>query len=191
MQGQRQHETDTGRGLIAGLAGGLAAALVMNKFQALWGKSVEGVTRSHGAQSLQQGSPRSGIARKLQERSSDREQDDATERLASAVSEHVFGHKLTAREKEIAGTANHYALGILAGGVYGMAAETLPRVTTGAGLAFGALIWLAADEGVTPALGLSKSTKHYPLRIHVYSVASHLVFGLTAEMARRTIHKIL
>lgn len=50
--GQRRHEANTVKGLIAGLVGGLIAALVMTKFQALCGKSVEGVARSHGAQSL-------------------------------------------------------------------------------------------------------------------------------------------
>lgn len=191
MQGQRHPESNTVKGLIAGLIGGLAASFVMNRFQASLSKSVEGVARSHGAQSLQQGAPRRGIARKLQKHGGDHEQEDATERFASAASEQMFDHKLTAHQKDIAGTANHYWFGILAGGVYGMAAEVLPRVTTGCGLTFGALVWLAADEGVTPALGLSKSTRHYPLRIHAYSITAHLVFGLTAEIARRMTRKSL
>ena len=77
------------------------------------------------------------------------------------------------------------------GAVYGAAAEFSSEITSGAGLPFGALIWLGADEGVVPLLGLSKSPTEYPLSIHAYALASHLVYGLTTEAVRRAVRNNL
>lgn len=181
----KRREGDVLKGLLAGVAGGLAAAWVMNQFQSAWGARAEGVDRPHGAQSLQQGSPEHGVGRELQEEDSDEEQDDATERVASAISTGVFDRELTRDEKRRAGAAVHYAFGVTTGAAYGALAEVAPAVTAGAGLPFGTFVWAAADEGLVPALGLSKSPAEYPLSIHAYALASHLVFGLTAEMVRR------
>ena len=184
-------ESNIWKGLAAGVVGGLVASAVMNQFQALWGKLAEGVEKSHGAQSLQQGSPEHGVGRELQERGSDEEQDDAAERIANAISEGVFDRALTKSEKEIAGTAVHYAFGVTTGALYGAMAEILPGVTVGAGLPFGAFVWLTADEGAVPALGLSKSPTEYPLSTHAYALASHFVYGLTTEIVRGAVRRAL
>ena len=184
-------ESNVWKGLTAGVAGGLVASFVMNQFQALWGKLAEGVERSHGAQSLQQGSPDHGVGRELQEKGSDEEQDDAAERVANAVAEKVFDKKLTKSEKDDAGTLVHYVFGVTTGAMYGGLAEVLPEITAAAGLPFGAFVWLAADEGIVPALGLSKSPTEYPLKTHAYALSSHFVYGLTAEMVRRAVRRAL
>ena len=178
---------DVWKGFAAGVVGGLAASIVMNRFQALLSNMTVGIERGHGAQSLQQGSPDHGVGRMLQESGSDREQDDATMRLANAVSVGVFNHELTKSEKKRAGTAIHYAYGITMGGIYGAAAEIAPVITTGRGVPYGAMVWLAADEGAVPALGLSKSATEYPLWIHVYALTSHLIYGLTADTILRLV----
>jgi hypothetical protein len=182
---------DVWKGLAAGAAGGLVASVVMNQFQALLGKLLLGEERSHGAQSLQQGSPDHGVAQELKERGSDDEQDDAAMRLANAISEAAFDYELSRSEKEVAGTAVHYAFGITTGAWYGAAAEMFPAVTVGAGLPFGAFVWLAADEGMVPALGLSKAPSEYPLSIHATALASHFVYGLTTEIVRRGVRRAL
>jgi hypothetical protein len=179
------------KGLAAGIAGGLAAAAVMNRFQALLSRQAGNEERSHGAQSLQTGSPRQGVGLELRAEGKDEQSDDATERLANAVSVKVFDRELTKREKAAAGTAFHYAMGATSGALYGAIAEFSPGATAGAGLPFGAAVWLVADEGLVPAAGLSKSPSQYPLSIHAYSFASHLVFGLTAEVVRRAARKAL
>ncbi len=179
------------KGLAAGAVGGLVASVLMNEFQALLGKLVMGEESSHGAQSLQQGSPDHGVARELKERGSDDSRDDAAMRLATAISEGAFDHELSPSEKEVAGTAVHYVFGITTGAWYGAAAEVIPAVTAGAGLPFGAFVWLTADEGVVPALGLSKAPSEYPLSIHAYALASHFVYGLTTEMARKAVRRAL
>lgn len=179
------------KGLAAGAASGLAAAWVMNRFQSLWQEEPSGRAREHGAQSQKQHSPHHGIARELQRRGSDKEDDDATTRAAKAVAEIGFGHKLSERGRQIGGTMAHYAMGATSGGIYGAAAELWPRATTGAGLPFGAAVWLVADDIVVPALGLAKWPTAYPLSKHAYAIASHLVYGLTTELGRRAVRSAL
>ncbi|HEX5083627.1 MAG TPA: DUF1440 domain-containing protein [Blastocatellia bacterium] len=187
----RRKKQELWKGLVAGAAGGLVASWVMNEFQALWSRRTHGIDRSHGAQSLQHGLPRRGVARELQARGEDREGDNATVRIARLISEDVFGHRLAESEKETAGAVAHYAMGATSGAVYGAAAELLPTATAGAGLPFGAAVWLIADELIVPALGLSKPPAAYPLSTHAYALASHLVYGLSTEMMRRAVRRAL
>ena len=139
-----------------------------------------------GAQSLQ---PADGSK---QEQGADTpEQDDATVKTAKAISEKVFGHELQESEKKPAGAAVHYAFGAISGGLYGALAEVAPEVTTAAGVPFGAAFWLLADEVAVPLLGLSKGPTEYPPSTHAYALASHLVYGVTAEMSRRALRQVL
>jgi len=179
------------KGIAAGAAGGFAAAFVMNQFQSAWSKLLANEDRSHGAQSLQQGSPDHGIGRELAERGVDDPDDDAAGRTGNAMSELVFDHHLTKSEKEKAGTAVHYAFGGGTGAIYGAVAEVLPVATVCEGTAFGAAVWLVADEAVVPALGLSRSPTEYPASVHVYSFTAHLVYGLTTELVRRAVRSAL
>jgi len=119
------------------------------------------------------------------------EQDDATVETAKVISEGVFGHELQESEKKAAGAAVHYTFGTLSGGLYGALAELVPQVTTAAGVPFGAAFWLLADEISVPLLGLSKGAAEYPVSTHAYALASHLVYGATAELSRRAVRQIL
>ena len=172
------------KGMVAGLAGGLLASWTMNQFQAAWTRIAEGGEKSHGAQSMK---PSDGS----QGEQDSHEQDDATVETAKAISEKVFGHELQESEKHPAGAAVHYAFGTLSGGLYGALAEVTPQVTTAAGLPFGAGFWLLADEISVPLLGLAKGPTEYPVSTHVYALASHLVYGVTAELGRRAVRQVL
>lgn len=176
------------KGLAAGLIGGLVASWTMNQFQAAWSKATEGFEKPHGAQSMQ---PSEGQEPQQVSGQKKEEQDDATVKAARAISEGVFGHKLKEREKRPAGAAVHYAFGTATGGLYGAVAEFAPEVTKGAGVPFGAAFWLVADETAVPLLGLSKGPSEYPLSTHAYALASHLVYGLTAEVTRRAVRTAL
>lgn len=178
----KRGEGDVLKGLAAGLVGGLVASWTMNRFQDVWIKLAG--SPSSGAESSQQVDGRES-GQGLQQ--SDEEQDDATVKTASAISEGIFDHKLTRSEKKIAGPAVHYAFGTSVGGLYGAAAELAPEVARGAGLPFGAAFWLVADETALPLLGLSKGPTAYPVSTHVYALASHFVYGLTAELVRSTV----
>jgi hypothetical protein len=52
-------------------------------------------------------------------------------------------------------------------------------------VAYGAFIWLAADEGITPALGLSRSAKHLSPGVLAFGLGTHLVYGAALEAAMR------
>ncbi len=163
------------KGLVAGLVGGLVASWTMNRFQDVW------MTLSVNDHSIDTQSANGDS----------KEQDDTTVRTASAISEGIFDHKLTDNEKRISGPTVHYSLGAGVGGLYGAVAEVVPEVTKGAGLPFGAAFWLVVDETAVPLLGLSKDPTKYPLSTHVYALTSHFVYGLTAELVRRSVRKAL
>ncbi|HEY7863221.1 MAG TPA: DUF1440 domain-containing protein [Thermoanaerobaculia bacterium] len=162
------------KGLAAGIAGGLVASGTMNLFQAAWTRFEE-----HNATSRRHTSKRKP------------REDDATVKAARAISEGLFGHRLTAKQKTIAGPMVHYVFGALAGGLYGVAAERSRHVTSAAGVPFGALFWLTADEIAVPLLRLSKPPDRYPVSKHAYALASHLLYGATTELVRRALRRIL
>ena len=183
-------EGDVLKGLAAGLIGGLIASWTMNRFQDVWMK-VAGSQSSEAESQLQAPGQETEEGLQQTQETSDEDQDDATVRTASAISEGIFDHKLTKSEKKIAGPAVHYAFGTVVGGLYGAAAELAPEVRIAGGLPFGGAFWLVADETALPLLGLAKGPTAYPVSTHVYALASHLVFGLTAELVRRGIRETL
>lgn len=192
MREDERERSDVLKGALAGFVAGLVASWTMNQFQAALGRLLEGVEKSHGAQSLKPSGGHEAVREMRREPEEEsEEQEDATEKLADAVAEKVLGRELEEDEKELAGAVVHYAFGAAMGGVYGIAAEVTPEVSAGLGLPFGAVFWLAADELAVPLLGLAKPPNEYPLSTHAYSLASHLVYGLTAEAVRRTVRKAL
>jgi hypothetical protein len=182
----RNEGGDILKGVVVGLAAGLVASWTMNQFQAAWTRVVSGSEKSHGAQSAQ---PSEGSTGDQSEDS--KEQDDATVETAKVISRNVFGHELQESEKETAGAAVHYAFGAASGAVYGAIAEMSPQVTMAGGLPFGAAFWLIADEVTVPLLGLSKGPTEYPVSTHAYALASHLVYGATAEFTRRALRQVI
>jgi hypothetical protein len=42
-------------------------------------------------------------------------------------------------------------------------------------------MWLVADEGAVPALGLTPGPRAFPWQTHARGLAAQLVFGLVAE----------
>ena len=167
---------DTGdvvKGAFVGIIAGLAATVVMTEYQNLL-----------SAMSEEEKKKKSKNKKK-------EETEPATVKAAKMISESAFDHKLTKKEKEIAGPAMHYAMGATSGAIYGIASELAPLTTSGAGLPFGAAVWLIADDIAIPALGLSKSPTEYPLSTHAYALSSHLVYGLTTDLVRRFLLKLL
>ena len=183
-----RNESDVWKGAAAGLVAGFVASWTMNQFQAAWSKAAEGFEKPHGAQSMQ---PSEGENAGQTSEENKENQDDATVKAARAISEGIFGHALKESEKKAAGAVVHYAFGTATGGLYGAVAELAPEGTTGMGLPFGAAFWLVADETAVPLLGLSKPPSEYPASTHAYALASHLVFGLTAEIVRRALRNAL
>ena len=146
---------DVAKGALAGLVGGLAGAFVMTQFQALLTAIAEETSKSK---------KKSGEA-----------EEPATVKVAQEISETVFDHKLLKKEKELAGEALHYTMGASSGLIYGVVTEMEPLAAVGAGMPFGAAVWLVADDIVVPALGFSKPVTDFPLSTHAYALSSHLV----------------
>lgn len=212
MQQVNEQEGNIWKGVVAGLVAGLVASWTMNQFQAAWSRMAAGFEKPHGAQSMQPSegpnpdesgesessramaqtqSPEQQQSLEKQSAQEKEDQDDATVKTAKAISEGIFGHKLTQSEKKPAGAVVHYAFGTVTGGMYGAMAELTPKVTSCAGVPFGAVFWLTADEMAVPLLGLAKGPTEYPVSTHAYSLASHLVYGLTTELSRRAIRQVL
>ncbi len=168
--------SDLLKGAAAGLVAGLVASFVMERFQAAVPadvfKKLLGEPEEDDASDSSGGEP-------------------ATVKTAEAISKAAAGHELTKEEKSPAGEAVHYGFGSANAVLYSVVAEAAPAATLGGGLPFGALVWLFADEGAVPALGLSKAPWKYPASTHLYSLASHLVFGLTTEAVRRLARRLI
>ncbi len=161
------------KSVAAGALGGLAASFVMNQFQALWSKTAKRVS-NNGAD----------------EKTSPSEDEDATIKIARRISRTIAGHELSEDDKKWAGPVVHYAFGTLIGAAYGALAETAPAFRSGFGAAYGGMVWLGADEVAVPALRLSRPALESPLSSHAEALASHIVYGVTTDLARRAILKI-
>ncbi|MBW3558691.1 MAG: DUF1440 domain-containing protein [Proteobacteria bacterium] len=158
------------KGLVAGALAGVAASYVMERFQAEWAKAEEAGGGS---------SPSSGS------------EDPATVKAADRVALAVTGEPVPPARREQASEIVHYATGAGLGAIYGALSEVAPFLTFGFGAAYGGAVAIGLDETLVPKLGLAKGPKETPPSIHAYGLASHLVYGLTLEGARRVIRVLL
>jgi len=146
------------RGALAGLVAGAAASFAMDRFQAAFAALSAG--------------------------DDDEESEPSTQKAANRVATLLTGQPVVDADKPLAGQAVHYALGIGLGVAYGIAAEFRPAVTAGFGSAFGIATATLIDEAAVPAIGLGEAPWNAGLSSNLYSYASHLVFGGTAELVR-------
>lgn len=161
------------KGAVAGLAGGLIASWTMSQYQHLWTK-VDQELREKKGEPPPERRPAA---------------EDPTVKTAEVVSEELLDRPLRKKEQRPAGIAVHYAFGSLIGAAFGAVSEFIPKVSQGAGVPFGASVWVGADEIALPALRLSKGPAAYPVSNHVYALSSHLVYGFVADSVRRLVRK--
>lgn len=164
------------KGAVAGAIAGLAGAWTMNQFQNGWSKL---------SQKMKSNSDSSARQSEGQENS-----EPATMKAAARLST-LAGHPLTKEQRQAVAPLVHYAFGTAVGAVYGATVEYKPLARTGGGVPFGTFVFVVADETAVPALHLSKPPTEYPLQSHLYALASHAVYGLTTEMARRGARRLL
>jgi putative membrane protein len=111
--------------------------------------------------------------------------DDATVKVADVLMRRLLARPLPEDAKPVAGNIVHYAFGGVVGALYGAAAELVPRITTGFGLAWGVSVWLGAHVITVPALGLAESPARRPLSKEASEPLLHLLYGVTTELIRR------
>lgn len=172
----KRHQ-NTWKGAAAGLVGGLVASWTMNQFQSFLSKVQK---ESKGGEQSESSSQRQGEEQQ-------EESEDATMKAADKLWEEVTGSPLTKEAKKTAGPIVHYVFGSTMGAVYGAVVEHAPWAKAGAGIPFGALLFVGADEVAVPAFGLSKSPQEYPLSSHASALVAHAVYGVTTEVVRRMI----
>lgn len=186
-------------GVVAGLAGGLVASLVMNQFQEAWSKiakALEEVSRQSKVSSEQETFEWRDdyvVARENEqdENASAEESDNATEKVARHVAAFAMGRALSKEEKKIGGSIVHYTFGSIMGGLYGAVAEHYGRAHLGHGLIFGTVLFLGADEVGVPLFKLSGPPSETPLSKHAEAWAAHVVYGATTEIVRGLVRRIL
>lgn len=82
------------------------------------------------------------------------------------------------QHKDAAGQLVHLAFGSAWGGVYGLVAGSMPRLSNlKGGLGFGMLVWMKSDNVILPLFRLSAWPQHYPVKMHLYAIAAHAVYG--------------
>lgn len=170
------------KGLLAGGAAGLAGTIAMTQFQSLWSKASERLKN----ESAMEGN--SGT------RANNSESEDATMKAAGKLAQ-LARHKLSKDEKKKISPIIHYAFGTGMGSLYGAIVEYGPpdvrKHDLLSGLGFGTALFAGADEVVVPALGLSRAPSESPVSSHVYALASHVVYGITAGAVRKAVRAAL
>ena len=169
---KRWRKRSAWKGIVAGLAGGIAGAYAMNQFQKGWSKAQQKLNGN-------------GHSR----HSSD--EPDATMLTANKVARPFLHRELTREEQKKASPIVHYAFAAAVGTGYGAAAEYKPVFRKFGGVPFGAALFGGADELAVPLFKLSKHPKEYPLSAHLYGLASHIVYGATIEAVRRGVRAAL
>ncbi len=165
-------QADPWKGALAGVVAGLIASLVEKQFQSLW----------NAAQKRLTGEKAEG----------DESQDDpAPAQAADAASKMAVGTPVPEPHREQAGELVHYLTGAGLGGLYGLMADPAPAITAGYGAAYGLATHLVMNEAVVPALGFAPPPTETPPAKHLYSLSSHLVFGLALEGSRRLIRQMV
>jgi hypothetical protein len=111
--------------------------------------------------------------------------------LADRVARHLGRGPLTRQAKLRIQNVIHYGTGAMAGGVYAVLAEAFPSVTAGAGTAAGVAVYAVGHGTALPLLGVQEPPWRLPRAAVLWEFASHLLFGLALELARRSSLRIL
>ena len=151
------------RGLLAGVAAGLAGSLTMTLYQEI-------------------------VARN--QRSYVPPAENTTEKTGRQLAE-AAGRPLTQGEEQRVGRGLHYGFGIVMGAGYGVAAEYLPMVGVAAGVPFGLALWMGTDLSSLPLLDLAQRPSETKPIDHVLHLGSHLVYTTTLELTRRQLQRLL
>jgi hypothetical protein len=167
-------------GLIAGAIAGLFATWVLDRYQ-------EGAL-SATRRAEQSSTAGSTFSRRQAEhiQSYHRVHRNAAQSLARLV-----GKRLDSKQEQMAGLSMHYAVGTLAGAVYGAASEWVPMVRSGYGTGFSSLLFLGGPEPLLPWLDRGRAQGKVAPDMKVSGLSSQLVFGAVLETTRRLLRRMI
>jgi hypothetical protein len=148
----------------------------MNQFQRWWSRAVDRVEPDSAAGKHD--------GRDWQEKHEGR---NANEIVGAAIARAVLARSPSRREQSIASAAVHFGFGAAMGAAYGALAERDGGGGVMAGAAWGAAMWLVADEVAMPLLGLADSEAEYSVDSHLQSLTAHLVYGAVTGSLQRTL----
>ena len=166
--------------VAVGLAGGLLGALAMN----LYARAIRAGNHGIEAEGAAPGRDRDGRGMQPPQ-ACIRAEEDAAVQVGSEVYRWLTGREPNRETRTWLGSAAHYAFGGTLGVLYGAASHRAPAVRAGFGLLYGTMVWIIADEGAMPALGLSRGPGGLPTGVHAYALAGHWVYGATLEGSMR------
>ncbi len=104
--------------------------------------------------------------------------------------EQASGRGLGEEQHEAAQTAVHYAIGIGPAAGYALVRNQLPGGPA-RGLLYGLGVFLLQDEGINAVTRLGANPRDYPWQAHGRGLISHLVYGLTTELALSAMERLL
>lgn len=185
------------KGALAGMAGGLVAAWVMDRLESVMKPATEDpamqadagrgfappISEEQLAQTTYSSSrPQVGTGAD----GGEKKKSEPTVHMANRISKTFLHREVPEERQDVAGKAVHYAFGTLVGGIYGAAAEMSPDVVSRfGGLPFGMAVWLLADELALPAFQLGKKPNEKPIQQHATGLATHFVYGAATDGVRR------
>ena len=102
----------------------------------------------------------------------------------------LVGRRLSKEEREQAGSAIHWALGMGAGAAYAVTRRRLAFLGSTVGTAFGTAFWGFVDEGLVPALGLTPGPLAFPWQAHARGFVGHLTFGTVTDGTLRVLDRV-
>lgn len=190
VEGKPVRKRELARGLAAGFLGGMAAGAAMSAFSALWARvfpASRGVPLHYPPAPTSK--PRLRLVKGSSALKASQQEWDSTESAAQAFSRFAASRELSPAARVKGAIAVHFAVSAAAGALYGATAEAFPHVTVASGAAFGAGMWLVAQELAMPALGWSRPLKQYSIPMQANSLGEHLAYGITTELVRQALRK--
>jgi hypothetical protein len=166
-------------GLAAGFVGGIVATWVLDKYQQ---GALEVTRRAEGALGA---GPVLSSYQENQMLGQQRAHAETADRLAKST----LGKGLSRRQRRDAIPIVHYAVGALAGGAYGLAAELIPAVRAGYGTGYASLLFMGGSQSLLPGFGFGVLGSRAATQGD--GLSGHIVYGATLEVTRRILRRFL
>jgi hypothetical protein len=162
-------------GFAAGVVGGLVATWVLDLYQQ---GALEATRRAEDAMGA-------GPVLSRHQEEQMRDQQRAHVETAQRIAKSTIGKGLSRAQRRDAAPVVHYAVGAIAGGVYGLAAELLPAVRAGYGTGYAGILFTGGSQALIPGFGFGSLNRGGD------GLSGHLVYGATLETTRRFLRRFL